>query len=94
MKIKHWQGYGTVNATKVRKTISNGITTLIVRVKGNHECGIRRDDKYDLTNWLIKRFDREFSDSRDIRSLHIQESEENGVDVCDYTFTYPTPNPK
>lgn len=91
MKLKHWQGYGSVDATKIRKTVQRGIVTLIVKVKGNHECGLRRDDHYDLANWLIKRFDKTFKDYRSIQNVSIRETEENGVDVCVYTFTYDTP---
>lgn len=90
MKIKHWQGYGAVNAQKIRKSVGKGITTLVVRVTGNHECGLRRDDNYDLSNWLIKRFDKTFTDYRTIRSVNIRETEENGVEICEYTFTYET----
>ena len=60
MKLKHWQGYGSVNATKKSSNIdkATNIKTLIIEVIGNHECGIVRNDKYDLYNWLIKRFDK------------------------------------
>ena len=40
MKIKHWQGYGCVNATKVKMTTKDNIRNLIIRVSGNHECGL------------------------------------------------------
>ena len=36
MKIKHWQGYGCVNAVRVKDKEH----TLHIRVTGNHECGI------------------------------------------------------
>ena len=54
MKIKHWQGYGSVEATRIK----NASCTLHVRVHGDHECGLKLDDDYDLYNWLVKRFDR------------------------------------
>ena len=44
MKIKHWQGYGTVSATRIK----DKSCTLHVLVTGNHEWGLRRDDLYDL----------------------------------------------
>lgn len=88
MKIKHWQGYGCVNAVKIK----DKTCTLHVRVTGNHECGIRRDDEYDLYNWLVKRFDKSIPDSQMWYRLRpvikIVESVENGIDVCDYFFTY------
>ena len=88
MKLKHWQGYGTVNAKKISKTEKNGVTTLKIRVTGNHECGIERNDKYDVKNWLVKRFDKSFDDKKCIIDLTLIPSSEDGVDVCDYIITY------
>ena len=90
MKIKHWQGYGCVNAQKISKKIKNNICTLHIRVKGNHECGIHRDDRYDIANWLIKRFDRSFTDYRRIIDMKLQDGYENGVETCDYIINYET----
>lgn len=101
MKVKHFAGYGSVEAKKVSKTTSTNIldekfTTLKVQVKGNHEWGLVRDDGYDLYNWLIKRFDKGVKDYYDIcGNLHYTYNddyiEENNLDVevCTYTFTYP-----
>lgn len=36
MKLKHWQGYGTVIAKKISYQKSNDIITLKIRVTGNH----------------------------------------------------------
>lgn len=36
MKLKHWQGYGTVVAKKISYQKSNDIITLKIRVTGNH----------------------------------------------------------
>lgn len=57
MRIKHWAGYGCVNA----KRINDGAAKLHVRVEGNHECGLTRPewDDYTVYNWLVKRFDKE-----------------------------------
>ena len=41
MKIKHYHGYGTVQARKINKTGN----CLKVTVWGNHEYGLIRDDK-------------------------------------------------
>ncbi len=88
MKIKHFQGYGSVTATKVK----DSTCTLHVKVVGNHECGIRRDDEYDLFNWLVKKFDKSLPDymtwHRKQPKIIINEGYENGVDTCDYLFTY------
>lgn len=88
MKIKHWQGYGTVNAVKVK----DDSCTLHVKVTGSHECGLERDDEYDLFNWLVKRFDKTLSDYRDFANRNpkivIKNNYGSDVDVCDYYFTY------
>ena len=90
MKIKHFAGYGTVEA----KRIKNASCTLHVRVSGNHEWGLRRDDEYDLFNWLVKRFDRSQTDylawhKKDPKICIIEWSSEIGLkDNCDYYFTY------
>lgn len=57
MRIKHWAGYGCVNA----KRINDGAAKLHVRVEGNHEFGLTRPkwDNYTVYNWLVKRFDKE-----------------------------------
>lgn len=62
MKIKHFQGYGCVEATK----ISDKSCTLHICVKGEHERGLERDDLYDLYHWLIQRFDKKLKDVPEI----------------------------
>lgn len=88
MKIKHWQGYGTVIATKIKDKNYN----LVVKVVGNHEWGIHRDDEYDLFNWLVKRFDKSQKDyygwHRLYPQIRIEDGCENGVDTCTYYFSY------
>lgn len=88
MKIKHWQGYGTVNAIKIK----DKSCTLHVQVTGNHECGLERNDQYDLFNWLVKRFDKTIPDyqtfARKRPNITIKSGCNNGIDVCDYYFTY------
>lgn len=54
MKVKHWAGYGTVNAVcKERKP--NRVT---IEVTGNHERGLkpRYFDRRDWERWIGKRF--------------------------------------
>ena len=96
MKIKHWQGYGCVNAKKIKKSTKRGMTTLVVEVTGNHEWGLRRDDMYDLKRWLVDRFDRS---AKDIPYWNMEYvcgvdyfKAENGCDTerAIYTFTYPS----
>lgn len=104
MKIKHWQGYGVVNAVKkgtpkeVKNTDGNlaglgeSLCELTVTVFGNHEWGIERDDKYDVYNWLLKKFDKSVNDSRCIVKLQMYpyNGKIKGVntDFCDYTILY------
>lgn len=92
MKIKHWQGYGTVSARKIQ----DKSCTLHIQVTGNHEWGLRRDDPYDLFHWLVKRFDKSVPDYlewnnrlQDIRCVE-GETVINGLDTdtCDYYFYY------
>lgn len=94
MRIKHWQGYGTVTAKKISKTTKNGITTLVVRVNGNHEWGLVRNDIYDLKRWLIDKFDKSAADinpySIDYNYEDGYERTASGIDeeYCKYTFVY------
>lgn len=92
MKIKHWQGYGVVEAKKVSKTDNGGYTTLKVRVSGNHEWGIDLGCDswrfYDVYNWLVKRFDKTMTDYMKIVSVSTNLYEVDGVDCCDYVIVY------
>ena len=88
MRLKHFAGYGTVEAKKLNKSERDGIVSLTIRVKGNHEWGLVRKDKYDVAWWLIKRFDRKFEDYRQIKSLDILMGFEDGIEVADYLITY------
>ena len=88
MKIKHWQGYGTVTATKIKDKNFD----LVVKVVGNHEWGIHRDDEYDLFNWIVKRFDKSQTDymtfHRRFPMIQIVNGYENGQETCTYYFNY------
>lgn len=92
MKLKHWQGYGSVNATKKSSKIdkTTNIKTLIIEVIGNHEYGIVRNDKYDLYNWLVKRFDKSATDERQIIDYDVHERtvtyNNKPTDCAVYTF--------
>ena len=78
MKIKHFAGYGTVNAKKVldlkytNKRFSCYENPRIVNivVSGDHECGLVRKDVYDVCEWLLKKLVKDFKDgSHDYRSI-------------------------
>lgn len=93
MKIKHWQGYGTVDAKKVSKTTAKGYTTLVIRVTGDHEWGLVCKDIYHLKRWLIDRFDKSAPEDDhtylwrfDCKFVEIDGKQ---VESCVYTFTYP-----
>lgn len=95
MKIKHWQGYGCVEAKKIYNKIfksSYGDTsiTLHILVIGNHEWGIETTDKYCLFNWLVKRFSRLTKSYYEIVSVETYDYYKsiNGIDTehCLYKF--------
>ena len=57
---------GSVEVKKVSKTpITNGYgenkTKLVLRVKGNHECGLVRNDIYDVRRWIFNKFEKNFN---------------------------------
>lgn len=97
MKVKHFMGYGSVEVKKIsKKPIINGYgenkTKLVLRVKGNHEYGLVRNDIYDVRRWIFNKFEKNFKGEdyaiyMDIQSDYI---EENGIDVevATYTFVY------
>lgn len=87
MKIKHWQGYGTVNAKK----LSSSADVLVVEVWGNHEWGIARNDVYDVCNWLVTKFDK-VHDSSNVEGISLKSfySKEGHTEVehCIYTIYF------
>ena len=97
MRVKHFAGYGSVEVKKVsKKPIINGYgekkTEMVLRVKGNHECGIVRNDIYDVKRWIFDKFEKNFKGNdydiyMDIKSDYINE---NGIDVevATYIFVY------
>ena len=88
MKIKHFAGYGTVEA----KRINDRKCKLHIHVEGNHEWGLHREDEYDLFNWLVKRFDKSQKDYIEWHKLYpiidVVDGWNDGVDTCDYYFQY------
>lgn len=89
MKIKHWQGYGCVNAIHIKDKEH----TLHIRVTGNHEYGIEAQDCH-VYNWLIRKFDKSIKDEIQWYKLHPTMKTipsydyDKQEDVCDYYFDY------
>lgn len=90
MKIKHWQGYGSVEAKKLSLTVKNKIAELRIKVSGNHEYGIELTDEYDIANWLVKRFDKSFTDYRKIIDIETEMDYDidRSCEICYYCITY------
>lgn len=85
MKMKHWSGYGTVEAKKV----AAGPDFLKVVVRGSHERGIERTDKIDVFNWLVKRFDRKRMDWMEIAHVDTDvHYEGSGLEVCTFNIQF------
>ena len=97
MRVKHFMGYGSVEVKKVsKKPIINGYgenkTKMVLRVKGNHECGLVRNDIYDVRRWIFDKFEKNFKGNDYDIDMHIESDyvKENGerVEVATYTFIY------
>ena len=92
MKIKHWQGYGAVDARRLEtRTNADGTRTLCVKVSGRHEYGLVRDDPYDLHRWLVRRFARDCPGYRDITGVTVQEAGDGSEAL--YLITYRPAGP-
>ena len=87
MRIKHWQGYGTVNAVKSKMQRTQNGRVLTVTVSGNHEWGLVRNDKSDIFNWLVKRFDKTATSCRDILAYEITTVAYAPVETVQYRIT-------
>lgn len=97
MRIKHFAGYGSVEAKMVSKTPfinehGEVKTKLVVRVKGNHEWGIVREDIYDVKHWLFDKFEKKFEGTEYDIDMDVESDfvKENGLDVevAIYKFVY------
>jgi len=77
MKIKHWQGYGSVTAKKVASFAEQ----LVIMVYGNHEWGLdRSDDYYDVFNWLVRKFDKKHKSYTDINRIDFTYCDDTMID--------------
>ena len=91
MKIKHFAGYGSVNAVKVKDK-----TCLHIRASGNHERGLEPYDDYDVWHWLVMRFKKgtTFEDyytwKRNGGHMEIESSYDynKNEEVCDYKIYF------
>lgn len=93
MKIKHFAGYGSVNARKISEVkVTTNIKRVVIKVIGNHERGLYRNDHYDVFHWLVTRFCKDCQNERSIYHIDIEDTEEriNGLytEVCFYTIDY------
>lgn len=96
MKIKHFQGYGCVNAKVVKKVTDTSthcdgyITkTLVIRVWGNHEYGLVRNDIYDINNWLVKKVAKVDIDYKQITTLLYEYIDDiDNQEAIEYTIKY------
>lgn len=92
MKVKHWQGYGTVNMKKISQNTKNGIKTIVVQVSGNHEWGLKRNDVYDVYKWICSKMAKDCKEYCDIVNLQINDYYKRindlDIEICDYTISY------
>ena len=96
MRIKHFMGYGSVNAKVVGKglktDVANGLLRkyLKINVWGNHEYGLdRSEDKYDINNWLVKKVAKVDIDDRQIESIECNYiADIDGQEAVQYIIKY------
>lgn len=89
MRIKHFAGYGSVNAKKIALFKRDNITTLIIDVSGDHECGLRPCIIEDSIKWLAARFDKNIINIP-WYNIYIDINNNYGMpyDTLIYTFKY------
>lgn len=86
MRLKHWQGYGTVDAKRTEFRMNpDGTNTVAIKITGQHEYGLVRDDVYDVHRWLLKRFAKDCPDYRSVTDMKITEPAD---DTAVYEITY------
>lgn len=88
MRLKHWQGYGCVNAKRIEYTINQDRTkTIKIEVTGSHEYGLVRNDRYDVHRWLMTRLAKDCPDYRAITDMVIDTPDDT---TAIYVITYRT----
>lgn len=90
-RIKHFQGYGYVEAEVISKPKAGKRGTLLIKVVGNHEYGLEIDsyDTYRLDKWLGKlgKFTEKDVVSFSCNSTYIANREKNITEEnCLYTI--------
>lgn len=67
MRVKHFAGYGCVEAKKIDKYVDeDGYTVTRVRVIGDHEWGLCPYIMTDAIKWLLPRFDKAVKDGLEV----------------------------
>lgn len=98
MKIKHFAGYGSIDAKKISKSTKDNTTILTVLVAGDHEQGLIPGyiipgqptlySDYTIKHWLIDRFDKNAKDIDNLRYKMRAEYISYNPDAAQYTFVY------
>ena len=87
MKIKHFAGYGYVDAKRISTHKNDSTYDVTIKVKGNHEWGIHREDTYDVVRWLGK-VEKSLTDYRKVISCDLTDGYEDGIETCLYHIVY------
>ena len=72
MKIKHFSGYGSVNAKTIKKVKHDGnLEDRYVEVTGNHEKGLSSDymTNYNVYNWIVKRMFKDIKSHEQVKGF-------------------------
>lgn len=80
MRIKHFAGYGSVNAKKLHEHTLDGTHFVLVCVSGNHEWGLTRSF-YDP--WTIERWLGRFAKGEKLVDYEVVDHEYIRIDGCD-----------
>ena len=96
MKIKHFAGYGSVNARGLERSCNsyNNFKTIKILVYGNHEMGLDRSEYvYDIYNWLVKRFTKDCSSYGQIVDIKFNYTDDvEGQEAAIYEIKYKSDN--
>lgn len=88
MRVKHFAGYGSVEAKKIdKRTDGEGYTVMRVRVIGDHEQGLCPYILTDSIRWLLPRFDKTVKDGCSV-SVGYEWLWGLPTDGIDYIFKY------
>ena len=77
MRIKHYQGYGIVQARNIKDKKYG--SDLHIQVTGNHEWGLVREDVYDVYHWLVKKFNKEIESTFKEKAEEITKSTNKNI---------------